>query len=79
VWAIVAILAATVVLSVATTLVTLALKHFRPARRTLTAATGPQASTDTPSVTAEPEAGDGEILTSHDYLAERDIHPADSR
>ena len=65
-WAVVAIVAATAVLSVATTLITLALEHRRRARRT-------------PSATAEPPAGQGEILSSHQYLAGYDRHRANSR
>ena len=55
-WAIVTIVAATAVLSVATTLITLSLEHRRRARRT-PAAAGPQAGLQLPSATAEPPAG----------------------
>ena len=46
-WAVAAILAATIVLSVATTLITLALGYARRARREAAAITGPQASART--------------------------------
>jgi hypothetical protein len=65
-WAVVAIVAATAVLSVATTLITLALEHRRRARRT-------------PAATAGPPPGQGEILSSHQHLAGYDRHRADSR
>ena len=77
-WAVVAIVAATAVLSVATTLITLALEHRHRARRT-PAAAGPQPGAQAPSATAEPPAGQGEILSSHQYLAGYDRHRADSR
>jgi hypothetical protein len=64
-WAIIAMAAATVGLSVATTLVTLSLEHLRRARHTPAAATEPQAGKQTPSATAQPEAGQGEIPASH--------------
>jgi hypothetical protein len=78
-WAVVAIVAATAVLSVATTLITLALEHRRRARRTPAATAGPSAGAQTPSATAEPPAGQGEILSSHQHLAGYDRHRADSR
>jgi hypothetical protein len=78
-WAIVALVAATVVLSVATTLVTLSLEHMRRARRTPVAAAGSQAGAQTPSATAEPEAGQGEILASHQHLADYDMYRPGSR
>jgi len=77
-WAVVAIVAATAVLSVATTLITLALEHRRRARRT-PAAAGPQSGAQTPSATADPPAGQGDILSSHQHLAGYDRHRADSR
>jgi hypothetical protein len=55
-WAVVAIVTATVVLSVATTLVTLSVERMRSARRTPAAAAGPQAEK-------------GDILSSHHYPA----------
>jgi hypothetical protein len=66
-WAVIAIVAATVVLSVATTLVTLSLEQMRRARRTPAAVAEPQAGAQVPSRTAEPEAEQGEILASHHY------------
>ena len=78
-WAVVAIVAATAVLSVATTLITLALEHRRRARRTPAATAGPSAGAQIPSATAEPPAGQGEILSSHQHLAGYDRHRADSR
>jgi hypothetical protein len=77
-WAVVSIVAATAVLSVATTLITLALEHRRRARRT-PAAAGPQPGAHTPSATAEPPAGQGDILSSHQHQAGYDMHRADSR
>ena len=74
-WAVVTIVAATAVLSVATTLITLTLEHRYRARRTLAAAPG----APTRPATAEPPAGQGEILTSHQHLAGYDMHRADSR
>ena len=65
-WAVVAMVAATVVLSVATTLITLSLEHLRRARRT-------------PAATAEPVAEQAEILTSHQNLAGNDMYRADRR
>jgi hypothetical protein len=61
-WAIAAILAATIVLSVATTLITLALEHARWARREAAAIPEPQASARTPVTTPAHQA---EILSSH--------------
>ena len=61
-WAIAAILAATIALSVATTLITLALEHSRWARREAAATPEPQASTRTPFITPAQQA---EILSSH--------------
>jgi hypothetical protein len=78
-WATVALVAATVVLSVATTLVTLAREHVRRSPRTPAAAAEPQAGAQTPSATAEPEAGQGEILASHQHLADYDMYRPGSR
>jgi hypothetical protein len=78
-WAVVAIVAATAVLSVATTLITLALEHRRRARRTPAATAGPSAGAQIPSATAEPPAGQGDILSSHQHPAGHDRHRADSR
>jgi len=66
-WAVIAIVAATVVLSVATTLVTLSLEQMRRARRTPAAVAEAHAGAQVPSTTAEPEAEQGEILASHHY------------
>jgi hypothetical protein len=66
-WAVIAIVTATVVLSVATTLVTLSLEQMRRARRTPAAVAEPQPGARIPSTTAEPEAKQGEILASHHY------------
>jgi hypothetical protein len=66
-WAVIAIVVATVVLSVATTLVTLSLEQMRRARSTPAAVPEPQAGAQVPSRTAEPEAEQGEILASHHY------------
>jgi hypothetical protein len=71
--------AATVVLSVATTLITLSLEHLRRARRMPAAATEPRAGVPTPATAAEPEAWQGEILSSHPHLADYDMYRADSR
>jgi hypothetical protein len=78
-WAIIAMVAATVVLSVATTLITLSLEHLRRDRRTPAAAAGPQASAQTPPATAEPVAEQAEILTSHQHLAGNDMYRAERR
>jgi hypothetical protein len=77
-WAVVAIVAGTAVLSVATTLITLALEHRRRARHT-PAAAGLQPGAQPPSATAEPPAGQGDILSSHQHQAGYDMHRADSR
>ncbi len=66
--------AATVALSVATTLVTLSLEHMHRARRAPAVATEPQAGEQPPSTTAEPEAEQGEILASHHYAAKYDMY-----
>jgi hypothetical protein len=70
--------AATAILSVATTLITLSLEHRHRARRT-PAAAGPQADMQSPSATAEPPTGQGDILSSHQHPAGHDMHRADSR
>jgi hypothetical protein len=72
-WAVIAMVAATVVLSVATTLVTLSLDHLRRARRTPAVAADPQAHAQTPSITAGPKAEQGELLTGHHYVAGHDV------
>jgi hypothetical protein len=63
-WAVVAIVAATVVLSVATTLITLAVEHMRQARHTPAVAADLPSAAPSPSITLGPEAGPGEILAS---------------
>jgi hypothetical protein len=60
-WAVITIVIATVVLSVATTLVTLALAHLHYARRRPAATTGPQAAPQNLPATTEPEAEQGTI------------------
>ena len=74
-WAVVAIVTATVVLSVATTLVTLSLEQMRRSRRTPTTAADPQARASIPSATAGPQAGHADLISSHHY----DMYRADSR
>jgi hypothetical protein len=74
-WAVAAMVAATVVLSVATTLVTLSLEHGRQARRTAAAAAESQAGAQTPSTMAELQAGHADIISSHHY----DMYRAGSR
>jgi hypothetical protein len=71
--------AATAVLSVGTTLITLSLEYRRRARRTTAAAADPQVGAPTRPATAEPPAGQGEILSSHQHLAGYDMHRTDSR
>jgi hypothetical protein len=78
-WAVVAMVAGVVVLSVATTLITLSLEHLRRARRMPAAATEPRAGVLTPATTANPEAGQGEILSSHPHLADYEMYRANSR
>ncbi len=71
--AVVAIVVATVVLSVATTLVTLSLEHMRRAR--IAAAAAPQPVAQTSPTTAEPQAGQADVISSHHY----DVYRADRR
>ena len=78
-WAVVTIVAATAVLSVATTLITLSLEHRLRGRRTPASAPGSPPGSPTRPATAEPPAGQGEILSSHRHLAGYDMHRADSR
>ena len=78
-WAVVVMVAGVVVLSVATTLITLSLEHLRRARRTPMAATEPPAVAPIPAPTTDPEAGEGEILSSHPHLADYDMYRANSR
>jgi hypothetical protein len=78
-WAVIAMVAATVVLSVATTLITLALEHLRRARRMPAAAAEPQAGGASPAATPQPEAGQGEILASHHYATAYEMYRPDNR
>jgi hypothetical protein len=78
-WAVAAMVVATVVLSVATTLITLSLDHMRRARRTPAAVAEPEAGVPASATTAEPAAAQGDVLSSHHYAAGRDMHQADSR
>jgi hypothetical protein len=71
--------AATIVLSVGTTLITLSLEHRRLARRTPASAPGAQPGAPTRPATAEPPSGQGDILSSHQHLAGYDMHRTDSR
>jgi hypothetical protein len=64
--AVAAIVAATIVLSVATTLITLSVERMRQAHRA-------------PAATTEPQAVDGDILTSHHYQAGYDKYRAGTR
>jgi hypothetical protein len=68
-WAVIAMVAATVVLSVATTLITLSVEHLRRSRRMPTAAVEPEANVASPATAPQPETGQGEILASHHYAA----------
>jgi hypothetical protein len=77
-WAVVAIVAATAVLSIATTLITLSLEHRRRARHTPAAGPGAPPGAPTRPATAEPPAEQGEILSSHQHLAGYDMHRPDS-
>jgi hypothetical protein len=72
-WAVIAIVAATVVLSVATTLITLSLDHMRRARRA--SAAEPQSGMQSPPATPQPQSEQGEVLTSH--LGDYEIHRSD--
>jgi hypothetical protein len=78
-WAVVAMVAATVVLSVATTRITLAVEHMRRARHTPAVAADLPPVAPSPSVTPGPEAGQGEILASHHYTPGHDRSRADRR
>jgi hypothetical protein len=71
--------AGVVVLSVATTLITLSLEHLGRARRMSATATEPPAVASTPATTDDPEAGEGEILSSHADLGDYDMYRANSR
>lgn len=78
VWTVVTILAATVVLSVATTLITLSLEHRHRTRRTPPVPV-PPADAQPVSIAAEPPAGQDDIISSHQHLASYDIHQASSQ
>ena len=78
-WAVIAIVAATVVLSVATTLITLAVEHMRRARRTPAAAAEPQADALTSTAAPGAETGRAEILSSHHHTADHGLYQAGSR
>ena len=78
-WAVVTIVAATAVLSIATTLITLSLEHRLRGRRTPASVPGAPPGVPTRPATAEPPAEQGEILSSHQHLAGYDVHRADSR
>ena len=78
-WAIVAIVAATIVLSVATTLITLSLEHMHRARHTPAAAPELPAGSPSPFTTPEPEDEQAEILSSHHYTAGPGVYRGGSR
>jgi hypothetical protein len=78
-WAIVAMVAATVVLSVATTLITLALAHLHQVRRAPAATPETQVNMPAPLTTAEPEAEQAEIVTSRPRAVGYDRYRADSK
>ncbi len=78
-WAIVAMVAATIVLSAATTLITLSLEHMHRARHTPAAAPGLPAGAPGPVTTPEPEDGQAEILSSHHYTAGPGVNRAGGR
>jgi len=71
--------AATMVLSVATTLITLAVEHMRRARRTPAAAAEPQADALTSTAAPGAETGQAEILSSHHHTAGHGLYQAGSR
>jgi hypothetical protein len=71
--------AATVVLSVATTLITLSLEHLRRGRRMPEVAAEPHAGAASSATTPPPEAGPGEILASHHHAAEYEMYRPGSR
>ena len=78
-WAIVTVIAATVVLSVATTLITLSLAHLRRVRRAPAPAPAP-AGAPIPTATpeSEAEAAQDGALTGRPYAARQDTHQAGS-
>jgi hypothetical protein len=74
-WAIVTMIAATVVLSVATTLITLSLARLRWVRRAPAPAPEPARA---PIPTATPEAAQDEVLIGRPYADRQDTHQAGS-
>jgi hypothetical protein len=77
-WAIVALVAATVVLSIATTLITVAAENMRRARHTPAATAGPHPPALSLSATSGPEPGQGEIPGTY-HMAGHDRSGTDSR
>ena len=78
-WAVVTIVAATIVVSVATTLVTLALDQMRRGRRIPLPPAEPQIGAPFSAITSEPGAEQGEVISSHHYAASHTMHQADGR
>jgi len=78
-WAVLAIVAGTIVLSVATTLITLAAERIRRSRPTQAATADTQPVAPGSSATSDLGAGPGEILASHHYTAGHDNPWADRR
>jgi hypothetical protein len=74
-WAVTAMVAATIALSIATTLITLAIEHIYRARRTPAPTARPQAYAYTPPATPRPQLEPGQIPTNH--LGDYEIHHAD--
>jgi hypothetical protein len=74
-WAVTAIVAATIALSIATTLITLAIEHMYHARRRPAPRAEPQADAHTPPATSQPQLEPGQALTHH--LGDYEIHSAD--
>jgi len=72
-WAVVALVAGTVALAVATTLITLAIEHIRQARRT------PAAEPEPSTSAAEPDNTHTEVPHSPPHAATRDKHKPDTR
>jgi hypothetical protein len=78
-WAIIAIVLATVVPSAGTTLVTLSLVYLRRGRQVPASVAESQVSMPNSATTPEPAATQGDVLSSHHYAAGQDMHQADSR
>lgn len=76
-WAILTMIAATILLSVATTLITLYLARLRRAHRAAAPEPVP-ASTAITAATPEPKAAQDDILTSHPYAVTQDTHQSGS-